>query len=48
MAFVIKIGRNGVLYSGEWPRHRVLNRIESNQYIGKSIAINQIKKKGYQ
>ena len=45
MAFVKEIGRNGVLYSGIWPRH------ESNQYIsvnGKSIAINQIEKKGYQ
>ena len=46
MAFVRGIGKNGVLYSGIWPRHRVSNRIESNRYIGKSIAINQIEKKG--
>ena len=44
MAFVREIGRNAVLYSGTWSRHRVSNRIESNRYIGKSVAINQIKK----
>ena len=42
MAFVREIGRNGVLYSGIWPRHRVSN------IFGKSIAINQIEKKEYQ
>ena len=26
MAFVREIGRNGVLYSGIWPRHRVSNQ----------------------
>ena len=26
MAFVREIGRNGVLYSGTWPRHRVSNQ----------------------
>ena len=45
MAFVRDIRRNGVLNSGICPRHRVLNGIESNRYIGKSIAINQIEKK---
>ena len=44
MAFVREIGKNGVLYSGIWPRHRVSNRIELNRYIGKSVAINQIEK----
>ena len=29
MAFVREIGRNGVLNSGIWPRHRLSNRIES-------------------
>ena len=43
MAFVREIGRNGVLYSGIWPWHRLSNWIESNRYIiGKSRAINQI------
>ena len=46
MAFVREIRRNGVLYSGIWPRHMVSNPIESNRYIRKSIAINQIEKKG--
>ena len=41
MAFVREIGSNGVLYSGIWQRHEV-----SNRYIGKSIAINRIGKKG--
>ena len=45
MAFVREIGRDGVLYSGIWPRHRLSNRIELNRYIGKSIAIIQIEKK---
>ena len=42
MAFVREIGRNGVLYSGIWPRYRVSNLIELNRYIRKNIAINQI------
>ena len=46
MAFVREIGKNGVLYSSIWPRHRVSNQIESNRYIRKSIANNQIEKKG--
>ena len=41
MAFVGEIGRNGVLYSGT-------SDMAKNQYIGNSIAINQIEKKGYQ
>ena len=45
MALVREIGRNGVLYSGIWLRHRVSNQID---IFGKRIAINQIKKKGYQ
>ena len=44
MAFVKDIRRNGVLYSGIWPRHGVSNQIESNRYIGKTIAINRIGK----
>ena len=47
MAFVREIGRNGVLYSGIWPRHRVSNRIEPI-YSERVLAINQIEKKGYQ
>ena len=46
MAFVREIGRNGILNSGIWSRHGVSNQIESNWYIRKSIAINQIEKKG--
>ena len=48
MAFVSlfrEIGRNGVLNLDTWPRHRVLNPIELNRYIVKSIAINQIEKR---
>ena len=46
MAFLSEIRRNGVLYSGVWMGHHVLNRTELNWYIGKSKAINGIEKKG--
>ena len=46
MAFVREIERNGVLYSGIWPRQRVSNRFKSNRYNEESISINQIEKKG--
>ena len=50
MAFVREIGRNGILYSGIWPRY--VTSIKSNQieslYMGRSIAINRIEKKRYQ
>ena len=37
MAFVREIGRNGVLYSGIWPWHRLSNWIESNRYISERV-----------
>ena len=45
MAFLREIGRNGVLYSGIWPRHKLSNQMESNLYIRKSIAFIQIEKR---
>ena len=49
MAFVGKL--EGMMYFTQaygQLRPRVSNRIELNRYIGKSKAINQIEKKGYQ
>ena len=34
MAFVKEIGRNGVLYSGIWPRHRVSSDNQNKEISG--------------
>ena len=59
MAFVREIGRNGVLYSGIWPRHRVSNQnkgisivpyehVTAYRIESKNMSINRIDKISYQ